>query len=66
MRVKISEPLFTGAGLTFTRQGDLMRFILPERSDVVDVAIVNGELQLVPERSGAHRALIAAIGLEPV
>lgn len=66
MQVKISEPLFTAAGLTFTRQGDTMRFMLPDRSDVIDAAIVNGELQLVPERSGAHRALIAALGLKPV
>jgi hypothetical protein len=65
MQVAINEPFFTAAGLTFTREGDTMRFTLPDHSDVA-VAVVNDQLHLIPERSAAHRALIAAIGLEPM
>jgi hypothetical protein len=48
-------------GFGFLKAGDRYRFMLPDRSDVIDVFIVDGALDLFPERSAAHKALLAAL-----
>lgn len=61
--MKFDEAAFTAKGIVWTRSGNLMRFMVPGESAVVDVNIEeDGTLRLVPKQSHKHRALIAAMG----
>jgi hypothetical protein len=57
----LDEALFKARGLTWTQDGDLLHIAIPDHLGVVQVFVINGELDLVPERSHHHRALIEAL-----
>lgn len=60
--MKFDETLATERGLTFTRDADLLKITIPNHTGEVQVKVRdNGDLNLVPERSHHHRALIAAL-----
>ena len=43
-------------------EGDVRHFTLPDREGEISVRMVGDELELFPQRSAAHRALMAALG----
>jgi hypothetical protein len=71
MRVKIDEAAWMGAKEVLpeptgpiqavVRTGDTYRFMLAGRSDVIQAKVVDDEIDLQPDRSSAHKALLAAL-----
>lgn len=65
MQIAIDEEGWRKRGLAFERKGGVYRFMIDGRSDVC-VALINGDqLDLFPERSVEHKALLTALG-QPV
>lgn len=54
----LDEAAFARAGLAFVRTGDRIAFTLPDLADPVEVLLVSGALQFVPERSATHQRLL--------
>jgi hypothetical protein len=54
-----TDPRF--AALIHGVEGEFMRFILPGYTDVVSCRIVGEEIDLQPERSSLHKALLNAL-----
>ncbi len=65
----IDEAWFARAELGFRRRrttvGEVYRFELPDRSNIVEAEVVGGALMLVPQRSADHRALLARLEAAP-
>lgn len=58
--MKFDEDTFRSAGLVWMRDKDRLRIMVPAHSHVVECLVRDdGSLDLVPERSHNHRALIA-------
>lgn len=55
------ETLAKERGLTWERDGDLLKVQIPGHAGIVQVFERGGALSLVPERSHHHRALIQAL-----
>lgn len=66
MRVKIDEATWAAKGVTMERvvERESLKFTFPDRPDTVSVIINGGEMELYPERSSDHVALIAKLGLD--
>lgn len=62
MQIPIDEEAWRSRGLTFQRKGGIYRFLLDGRSDVCAAAISGDHLDLFPERSVEHKALLTALG----
>lgn len=62
MKLPIDEQGWRDKGMGFTKSGQLYRFILPGRSDVCEARIRDDSIEIFPERSAAHKALLAAVG----
>lgn len=61
-RAKPSEEA-TGPVQAFIKTADSYRFMLPGRSEVIEVKIVDGNIDLQTDRSASHRALASALGI---
>ena len=69
-QIPVDEARFGRANLGFKRRagprGEVYRFELPDRTNVVEAEVVGTELVLVPERSADHRAVLALLEATPV
>ena len=64
MNVKFDPSDFEAKGIGYIRSGNLVRFIVPGRSEVVQAHIdEKNRLDLQPGRSSQHKALAQALGL---
>jgi hypothetical protein len=61
MKLPIDTAAWEAKGLIFGVQGGKYRFVLPGLTDVVDAVITGEEIELHPERSSLHKALLNAI-----
>ncbi len=63
--IAIDEARFRKAEVGFTRRktarGEVYRFELPDRSNIVEAEVAGSSLVLAPERSADHRALLAVL-----
>ena len=66
MRVPIKEDEWAAKGLTVERvvERESLKFTLRGRSDPISAIIQGDEIELFPERSSDHVALIAELGLD--
>lgn len=61
--MKFDEDACKAKGIVWTRDGDLMRFMIPGETHVCDVMIgEDGDLDLQPRRAYTHKALMTALG----
>jgi len=63
MNVDIDEVGWTNKGLGFVNAGTKYRFVVPNRSDVVEAKITSGQIEILSNQSSAHKALAIALGL---
>lgn len=68
--VPIDEARFARADIGFRRRrtprGEVFRFELPDRSNIIEAEVIGGNIALVPERSADHRALLDRLEQAPV
>jgi hypothetical protein len=64
MNVKVDEAAWGALpNLRFMQDGDEYVFMIRGESPVIAAKVVDGNLDLVPERSVLHRKLVAALGI---
>lgn len=62
MMIKIDEARFAAAKVGFIRNGPEAMMTVPGRDGFVRARVVGDEIEVVPERSSAHKALCDALG----
>lgn len=62
MMIKIDPEAFAKAGVGILLSGDLAMITVPGRDGFVRARVVGDEIEVVPERSSAHKALCDALG----
>lgn len=64
MNIPYDPVKFIEAGIKAEAHGDVMRVILPSDPGAFYVHMIGNDLEIVPERSAAHRQLLEALGME--
>lgn len=62
MMIKIDADVFAKAGVGILMGGDQAMLTVPGNDGFIRARVVGDEIEVVPERSSAHKALCDALG----